>query len=500
VKSFTLLPIHDSWSQQMRAWLQDCDKSKSHRCTEPHQDNARNLKPPSRLLNVKPFENSNDLRLDDLRQDATGEVVRQQYLALSHCWGKQVDDPKWRTLRSNVESRMKGFKLSELPRTLRDAINVTKALRVPYLWVDSICIIQDDKEDWERESKRMEDVYASAYCTIAATAASNSTAGFLAGKETNQSLYVKDDQGKTIYVSTNVADFDKDVEKARLNGRAWVMQERFLSPRTIHFTRTQVYGECGQGIYAGDGIFLQSNYQTTKYFQLDPAFPSRLRSSGYGSTWDYLKSMLEDYSQRGISEPSDRAIAISGLLNRIEKVLSGCHIHHGIVEWYLHRTLLWRRATRRIAIGQSSEKIEYKSPVPSWSWMAYTGHVEFPNDPFGKHDAFRDLQFDERTIKTTIWEATNPGIRCRPVADLNMGYQFQLYDWNGLDIGFISLDKESEEILQVSTVAILAKSPASKTVSKDTGLQYFVLFIGCRTSPEGGINGLEWGSSIKIVD
>ncbi|KAK8013498.1 hypothetical protein PG991_009091 [Apiospora marii] len=456
--------INAQVSQQIYTWLQRCDRE--HDCTQMHQHDTGNLKLPGRLLNVKPTKDPNALRLD-----VASEVKGNRYLALSHCWGKPIGDqgPHWRTLPDNVESRMKGFKLGELPRAFQDAIEVTRALRIPYLWIDSICIIQGDEEDWNRESKRMEDVYASAYCTIAATAASNSMAGFLSGIENHQSLYVQDDHGEAIYISTNVADFDKDIakdvdkdiEEHSLNERAWVMQERFLSPCTIHFTRTQIYGECGHGIYAGDNIFLRS----TKYFQLDPAFPSRLRDSGYAETWDFLKSMLENYSQRGITKSSDRAIAISGLLNRIEKVLRECRIYHGIIGWYLHRTLLWRRET-----GSASEKIEYKSPVPSWSWMAYTGPVVFSNDPFGKHDAFRDLQFDERTIKTTIWEVTNPGIRCRPVADLNMGYQFQLYDWNGLNIGFISLDKESEEILQLSTVAILAKSPASKTVSKDTGL------------------------------
>lgn len=228
-----------------------------------------------------------------------------------------------------------------------------------------------------------------------------------------------------------------------------------------------------------------SQDQTKKFFQLDPEFPSRLRTSGYASTWNFLRSILEDYSQRKITVPSDRATAIAGLLDRIGKELP-CYIHHGIIEWYLHRTLLWRRATDTTT-GEASRKIEYKSPVPSWSWMAYAGPVVFLNDAFGQHNTFRGLQFDQRTVRTIIWEVTDPGIRCRRVEEgANVGYQSELYGSKGIGIGFITFDEENNETVQVSTVAIMAERTASETASKGTVLQYFVLFIGRRTSPEGG--------------
>jgi hypothetical protein len=103
----------------------------------------------------------------------------------------------------------------------------------------------------------MEQVFASAYCTIAATSAENSYAGFLNQPIEQKSIYIQHPLGHYAYVSSNMADFDTDVNSAGLNNRAWVMQERFLSPRTIHFSKNQIYGECGIEVYAGGNIFLR---------------------------------------------------------------------------------------------------------------------------------------------------------------------------------------------------------------------------------------------------
>jgi hypothetical protein len=128
---------------------------------------------------------------------------------------------------------------------------VTRELRVPYLWIDSLCIIQyeDNKEDWKRESGRMEKVFSLAYCTIAATSAVDSKAGFLERNVSTEYVLVQDASGRRFYICTSMDNFNNDVEKARLNTRAWVMQERVLSRRTIHFSNNQTYWECGKGVY-----------------------------------------------------------------------------------------------------------------------------------------------------------------------------------------------------------------------------------------------------------
>ncbi|KAI0904482.1 heterokaryon incompatibility protein-domain-containing protein [Ustulina deusta] len=295
------------------------DLFESHECRQHHIENQPNKYTlPTRLLNVNPLDNPDDLRLD-----VSEKIETDRYIALSHCWGQSDPDrhPLHCTIEDNVERRQSGFKLSELPKTFRDAIEVTRELDVQYLWIDSICIIQDRRDDWEQESKRMEQVFALAYCTIAATSAENPNAGFLGRQVDHDNIYVQDPQGRRIYVSTNVANFDNNINSANLNKQAWVMQEKFLSPRTIHFGKNQIYGECRKEVYAGSKIFLTYRDQSKKYFRLNPAFPSRLRRSGWVATLEFLQSLLKDYTQRGISIPTDRAVAISGLITRIGKAL-----------------------------------------------------------------------------------------------------------------------------------------------------------------------------------
>jgi hypothetical protein len=160
-----------------------------------------------------------------------------------------MDDPQFCTTDGNCNARMYGFSLSELPKTFQDAVRVTRELGIEYLWIDSLCIIQWNADDWRREAGRMEDVFASAYCTIAATSAVDSNAGFLARNRGDEYVRVQDARGNQVCICTHMDDFEDDVENAGLNKRAWVMQERVLSRRTIHFTANGAYWECGGGVY-----------------------------------------------------------------------------------------------------------------------------------------------------------------------------------------------------------------------------------------------------------
>lgn len=240
---FPVLPARDDPRHfaLLRAWLERCDKE--HKC---HSDKG---KLPTRLLDIGDRDATSILTL------VSGQKISdRKFVALSHCWGATLPGkvPSYCTTKENIGDRETEFLITDLPVTFQDAIEVTRQLGLRYIWIDSLCIIQGKEGDWEKEAKSMEDVYTSAYCTLAATSAVDSSKKLLERTINSEYICIRDNTGRRVYICTNPADFDTDVERAQLNTRAWVMQERLLSCRTIHFGTNQTYWECGEGVYCED--------------------------------------------------------------------------------------------------------------------------------------------------------------------------------------------------------------------------------------------------------
>jgi hypothetical protein len=239
---FPVLPeaTHPIRFDLLRAWLRRCDEE--HNCNFHDPGLERVL--PTRLLFVG---NPNP---DILAICTTTQLGDEDYIALSHCWGELSEDNKEKisTTKGDISSRQKKFSLRDMPRTFQDAIQVTRELGQQYLWIDSLCILQGDAKDWEHEAKPMKDVFSSAYCVIAASSASNSHKGFLQREIGSRYVQITDASGRQIYACADMDDFENDVNKSLLNTRGWVLQERSLSRRTVHFTTNQMYWECGEGV------------------------------------------------------------------------------------------------------------------------------------------------------------------------------------------------------------------------------------------------------------
>lgn len=231
----------------MTAWINDCIKN--HRHSMRHEEPLKSFRMlpetrPTRVIDVGSVESP------ILRLVQGSEMVNHYYLALSHCWGDGQTSHFGRTLRDNYRERQRAIDPNELPLNFKDAIEVARGLGVRYLWIDSICIIQLDREDWNRESVRMEQVYSNARCVLAASSAASSTEGFLrSARKPRNFATLRSASGVTTFVSKNIDDFQNDVESSVLNTRGWVLQERALARRTIHFAANQMYFECGEGVH-----------------------------------------------------------------------------------------------------------------------------------------------------------------------------------------------------------------------------------------------------------
>lgn len=226
----------DAHFKVLREWIRNCDST--HDCVPERVDFV-----PTRLLQI------GGLKDDVVRLLETGNRLPQpkKYAALSHRWGTPEHEEMFCTTKARIEGLKSGVKASDLPKTFGDAVSVAQALGLDYLWIDSVCIIQDDSHDWAVESKLMEKVFSSAYCTLAASCASGMDDGFLKKRPERRCIPMTLGNA-TYYACETIDDFHAHVDQSELSQRGWVLQERALSRRTIYFVEGQSYWECGGGV------------------------------------------------------------------------------------------------------------------------------------------------------------------------------------------------------------------------------------------------------------
>jgi hypothetical protein len=273
---------------RLRRWVESCNDN--HACV------PKDSKLPTRVLDV---EVSNPLSVKLVSSNNT--VGR--YTALSHCWGTSR---AFTTTQATLAKRMAGISDSELPATYKEAVAITRSLGIRYLWIDSLCILQDSQEDWENESAKMTEVYSNSYLTIAASSSTGSENGCFASIETRntsfippefESLgldhrtasYIHSDEGDIISRDTIATVISKGsrtlvgvdvtsgwmpcsrkkepfiyrigafgrlvdpVSNENLGTRGWTLQERLLSPRVLHCGSAQLYWQCNWAYLAEDG-------------------------------------------------------------------------------------------------------------------------------------------------------------------------------------------------------------------------------------------------------
>ena len=211
--------------------------------------------------------------------------LRQEpFIALSHCWGQTQHAL---TTKDNYEDRQAGIAMSQLSKTFQDAVWLTRRLGIKYIWIDSLCIVQDDMDDWEREAATMPRLYAAAYLTIAAAHGADGSAGVLYDDESARArllqvdLQVRGDQTTPATVvltprvlpreSSDVHKFygsedeimNPSLAERGLLRRAWAFQERALSTRIVHFTHEELVWECSEGRTCECGTIRGSSFLTS---------------------------------------------------------------------------------------------------------------------------------------------------------------------------------------------------------------------------------------------
>ncbi len=344
---------------------------------------------PKRVIDIGPSDGPLEPRLHH------SGAKTGHWATLSHCWGKTVT---MKLTSATLEQRIQGIRMTELPQNFRDAIIVTRILGIRYLWIDSLCIIQDSTEDWLQESSKMGEIYKNSVITIAATNAEESTAGFLRKRraEAHCNLQVRKHERLAVYVRTRTEWYGFAEIVGPLTRRGWVLQERLLPVRILHFGGQQMIWQCRKNSLA-EGFCdtdsppeeqipgaIESTLRATFHTQILASFdaenelgPKSLESTILGSSpvdrgkvFPTKKNIYEEwyrligmYSKLKLTKHTDKLPAIAGIARQIQQRTGDIYLA-GLWKSDLQRGLQWWCNPPSVLVKPSTPQ------APSWSWAA----------------------------------------------------------------------------------------------------------------------------------
>lgn len=373
------------------SWIKDCDSHAQCRC-------QASTRLPTRLIDVgESSEGEPTIHLVNTAGHENPTDQFSRYTALSYCWGLSNDAQKHlKTTLSTYEKFLSSIPYHDLPHTLRDAIEVTRKLRCRYIWIDALCIIQDDVDqaDWRRESVKMKEVYGHAYLTIAPISSHSSFDGFLSCKkhiymrvpihstkrpELNGIFLVGQPTSEGRYWHGSFSD---DILDSTWDRRGWTLQEKELSRRILYFGERTIHFTCNQLSWSGDS----ASPGERDAFVLEPNdlcwylvdTPVDEKPILYNSTYQGWYDICSNFSERELTNRHDTLPAISGLADHYAKALqsAGKEDTYMMGLWAndLLGGLCW-------VIHESSTTWLPPIPTnffrPSWTWATHSGKIDW---------------------------------------------------------------------------------------------------------------------------
>jgi hypothetical protein len=286
-------------------------------------------------------------------------TASEKYAALSHCWGESLG---LTTTEKNVREFKRVLEPETLPQTFLDAIELTRKLRIDYLWIDALCIIQDSEEDWRAESAMMGYYYRNAHLTISALDASDGSKGFLHVPRATPTARI---DGNESWREAGLSWGDT-FRQSPLSRRGWVLQERILSRRVLHFAKGELLWECME-CSARERTIGTSQEDSGKRF-IGPRHIDDGTIIEIGQWYD----VVCQYSGLDLTFDKDVLAAIDGISSTFRDATS-LQYAAGLWQEHLPYGLLWYCENVRL-VGRSSV-------APSWSWASRRGPVKMLCEP-----------------------------------------------------------------------------------------------------------------------
>lgn len=337
-------------------------------------------------------------------------------MTLSHCWGSQSSHTLT-TTKDTIEDRIRSIEFDAGSKTFVQAAEVTRTLGIQYLWIDSLCIIQDSEEDWSRESQKMGDIYHNATVTLSADAAQNASQGLFPDSRERSLLH---NVFKLSYPAPNEAtssirirslDGDPSSLKklshsstpsgsSKLSTRGWVIQESTLSPRMLYFSKKEMYWICST--LSRCECKIRPGQAPSGLFRKPLGALQSLRTE---SDAQFLRDLymewpllVMDFTCRDLTRKSDRLPALSGLADWMQRQTNDLYLC-GLWAGNLLFELLWYVE----ASTQETHCRLVEPYAPSWSWASITGPITYYRPyvtQFGqRYPGYQDYEVDVRVSK-----------------------------------------------------------------------------------------------------
>lgn len=319
---------------------------------------------PTRLLRVLP-----DL---DQMQLVEASGLHGRYAALSYCWGSPDQPPPPTTTSANLADRLAGISTEELPKTFKDAVALVRVLGIPYLWIDSLCILQDSKTDWERQAVEMGIYYARAQLVIGAAASDHPDGGIFqpyVNPSTVELPYFNASGHPDGLVHAHLAPsvLKRSPYGSVLATRGWTFQEDILARRMVFFTDNSIIWRC-------------SEVSCDELQRFDPNSTMDISGRGFDhpdgsdSFWAWL---IVNYSRRTLTYLGDKLAALQGIFEQHGR-RTGAAVRYGLRSERLLRDLAWRPW-----FGHDVKRTPTRpelSRFPSWSWLSVDYAISYRYD------------------------------------------------------------------------------------------------------------------------
>ncbi|KAI0520854.1 heterokaryon incompatibility protein-domain-containing protein [Xylaria bambusicola] len=338
--------------ENLKSWIRAC--AENHSCF-PKDDPML----PVRVVKVT----------EDRVRVVDQHGLRGRYMTLSHRWGI---NETFALTSLNFNLMTEPIPWDSIPRIYKESIELTRALGIEYIWIDSLCIVQDDVEDWKREAGKMKLVYGNSYLNIAATQAEDSYGGLftssnLGGQYPAQT--VPQDPEIRIRPQPHLthahfgSNYSHSASNSPLMQRGWVLQERILSPRVVHFDTDEIKWECqAMTDCQCGGMVVIANFKRDYHACFKP--------NGIPLPYEWMR-IAERYSSLKFTYDSDRLVALSGLAEQGVQSGKGGKYMAGVWERNIAHQLCWQ------IINTHRRPDVYLAP--SWSWLSVFGTVRYDN-------------------------------------------------------------------------------------------------------------------------